>query len=95
MRAHESLMWGPISTDTGWFVLGGGQYLALVVCGSWNGGSATLYIIGPDNLTPLSATNPITANGGGVVDLPPGQYQWKMTGVVDAYLSVTRIPVSE
>ncbi len=76
-------------------MLTGGQYLALAVCGSWNGGSAVLYIIGPDNLTPLSTITAITANGGGVVDLPPGQYKWGLTGVVNAYISVTRIPVSE
>ncbi len=95
MRAHESLAWGPISADTGWFTLSGGQYLALAVCGSWNGGNVVLYIIGPDNVTKLSTIDPLTASGGGVVDLPPGQYIWGLTGMVNAYLSITRIPVSE
>jgi hypothetical protein len=76
MRAHESLVWGPVSASPARFTLTGGQYMALAVCGSWNGGSATLYIIGPDNVTWLSAITPLTANGGGIVDLPPGQFLW-------------------
>lgn len=95
MRAHESLAWGPVSASPARFTLTGGQYMALAVCGSWNGGSATLYIIGPDNVTWLSAITPLTANGGGIVDLPPGQFLWVLSGVVDAYLSITRVPVSE
>jgi hypothetical protein len=95
MRAHESQVWGPVSADTSWFTMNGGQYLALAVCGSWNGGSVVLNIIGPDNVTQLSTITALTANGGGIVDLPPGQYIWRLTGMVNAYLSMTRVPVSE
>lgn len=69
--------------------------MALAVCGSWNGGTATLNILGPDNVTWLSAINPLTANGGGIVDLPPGVYQWALAGVVNAFISITRVPVGE
>ena len=95
MRAHESLAWGPVSASPAQFQLGGGQYLTLAVCGNWNGGSVILYIIGPDNVTWLSTINPLTANGGGIVDLPPGQYLWGLTGMTNAYLSITRVPISE
>lgn len=96
MRAGESFAFGPISATTAAFMLTGGQYMALACCESgWNGGSAVLNILGPDGVTWLSAINTLTADGGGVLDVPPGQYQWALTGLVNAYVSLTRIPVSE
>lgn len=89
----DAQKWSNISATPATFFLLGGRYLFLVVA-TWGGGGVELDIVGPDGTTliPASAGTTLTANGGGVVDLPPGQYSFTITTATAVYGSITRIP---
>lgn len=75
------------------FTLSGGKYAAAAK-GTWGGGSAKLQILLPDGATYVSVASgtDFTADGYGVVDLPPGAYRWTCATASALYLSVSRIP---
>lgn len=81
MRSGESFTGQPnaatlLTTTSTAFVLQGGKYWFAAV-GTFNGGTASLQRLGPDGLTYLSvaAATSLQANGGGVAECPPGQYE--------------------
>lgn len=92
MRAPESVLFGPITATTAAFQLVGGAYMFMAVSANWNGGSVGLNLLGPDGVTWLSVVTAQTANGGGSLTLPPGQYKFSVSGTLTAYAEVVRIP---
>lgn len=75
------------------FALRGGKY-AVAAIGTWGGGSAKLQTLGPDGSTYLSVSSgtDFSANGYGVVDLPPGMYQLTIATATAVSATITRIP---
>lgn len=101
MRAGESFTGAPnpatmLSTTSAQFVLAGGKYWFAVV-GTFNGATVALNKLGPDGNTYLTvgAAASVTANGGGVVDLPPGQYQVAVTASTTAVIWWEVIRINE
>lgn len=86
----EAVKFSNISATTAPFVLKGGQYQYTVVA-TWGGGSVTLEQLGPDGSTYLTAATALTANGGGTVDLPPGQYKFVIATATAVYAAIVRI----
>ncbi len=75
------------------FRLIGGRYQATAIA-TFGGGTAVLNQLGPDGTTYLQ-TYSFSANGGKVLDLPPGDYQWVVVTATGVYTSVVRIPLGE
>lgn len=76
------------STAKAW---GGGKALFAVKGSAF--GSVALQLLLPDNVTwwtPAGAS--LTADGGIVVELPPGQIRALVTGATNVYATVARIP---
>lgn len=75
----------------------GGRSVFMAVCAGWNGATVSLQMVGPDGSTLLDVSpsqTTLTANGGGVVDLPPCQIQATIRGAVPSsgvYASIARV----
>lgn len=98
MRAHESFTFGPaatgVSSTSSQFQLLGGKYWFSAV-GTFNGATVALQRLqGDGELLTVGSVASVTANGGGVVDLPPGTYQVTISSSTTAviYSEVVRIP---
>lgn len=90
-RGNESFTYAGSGTSPT-KVLHGGLYEFAAVSSSWGSGSAVLNQLGPDGTTFLSIATPLTANGGAMYYLPPGQYQIVASGAtVSAH--VVRVPI--
>ena len=88
---HDSYLYTGTGTSPV-FVLKGGLYEFAAVSASWSGGSAVLNQLGPDGSTYLSITTPITANGGALYYLPPGDYEIVFTTATGS-AHVVRVPL--
>lgn len=89
----DGQFWPNISATPANFSLLGGRY-QLAAVATFGGGSVTLNQIGPDGSTliPCSTGTTLIANGGGIVDLPPGQYQLTIATATAVYATLVRIP---
>lgn len=60
----------------------GGYYMLSAVCGAWNSASIEVQMLGPDGSTYLSLPTAfkLSANGTIYGYLPPGTYQWTVSG---------------
>ena len=95
MRAGESVTFAnPLIATSPTFQLNGGKYWFVAVGGTFNSGTVSLQRLTPNGVAYITVgTNAaLTADGGGVFDLPPGQYQVTLstTGMV-IYAEVVRI----
>ena len=68
----EGKSFSNISATPSNFFLNGGRYAVQVKASTY--GSVTLQVLGPDDTTLLTALAAFTADGTGIVDLPPGNY---------------------
>lgn len=96
MTPTDGQSFSDISASTGAFTLKGGYYMVAAVA-TWSSGSVELQALGPNGSTWLSAPTALklTANGMIAGYLPPGQYQFTVTGVPTAlYCSVAGVPIS-
>lgn len=92
MRAHDSVNFQNITTDTASFSLAGGAYVFDAV-GNFNSGSATLQRLGPDGSTFITAATALSAVGtSGSLALPPGIYKIAVASATGLSVSVIRIP---
>lgn len=80
------------TTDQVVFELLGGLY-QVAAQATWGGGSATLEMLGPDGTNYLTVSDPITADGGQSLYLPPGRYRWTIVTATGASLGCHRIPL--
>lgn len=101
MRAHEKLVLKNITATAlfqfddaraGTGSIQGGLY-CLAVIATWGGGSVQLEGLGPDGSTQITYSAALTANGGVMVYLPPGEYTLVVTTATGVYASLTRIPI--
>lgn len=79
------------AADVGPFEVLGGRYAIAVNAAVWGGGSLTLQALMPDAETYSTVLAPFTADGGSTVDLPPGTFLLKNTGV-SVQGSLVRVP---
>lgn len=91
MRAYESVRYENIAAGTKEFDLSGGLYQWNAMA-SWGGGNAVLAQQAADNVTYLTVTDPVTANGGFTLYLPPGHFKLTITTATGVYFQLTRIP---
>lgn len=97
MRAGESFLYHQAALPQGPFTLSGGKYWVTAVASNWNGGTVALQRVAADGVTQITVgTNAsFTADGGAVLDLPPGTYNWDQTSVsasLGVSTEVVRIP---
>ncbi len=90
MLHYDAVAFSNISADTSNFQLLGGKYMFEVIGTGF--GTVTLQKLGPDGTTYLSVSSALAANGGAVLDLPPGQYKVAITTTTAVYASISRIP---
>jgi hypothetical protein len=90
MRALGSIGYKDLSVNSPVFDLHGGIYQIVAVFGA-GGISAQLMELGPDGVTYLSASDPLIANGGCTIYLPPGQYYWAINGT-NVSVGALRVP---
>jgi len=81
-----------VSADVGPFTVLGGRY-ALMLSGTWGGGSATLQALMIDNTTYINVATAITADGATIVDLPPGSYKLDVATVTGLLGGLFRVPL--
>jgi hypothetical protein len=79
-----------ISATPAAFYLSGGQY-AVIASATFGGGSLTLQVLAPDNVTYVTAATAISAAGVSVVFLPKGQYQLLVTTATAVYCQIVAI----
>lgn len=65
----------------------------LEAVGNFTSGSVILNRLSPDGFTLLSVSQSITANGGQVLDLAPGQYQLTLSSTSTIWASIERVPL--
>jgi len=91
MRAGESSSYQDVGPgDYGPIQLNGGIYQVLAT--GFTLGSATLYVLGPDDTTYLSMTDSFSSDGGDTIYLAPGQYKWTVVTDSGVYLRIVRVP---
>jgi hypothetical protein len=89
----DSHFFSDISSTTSPFALKGGNYQVCVVV-TPHSGSVKLESLRPDNATylPVNSKTNFTADGCATVNLPPGQYEFVLTGATGVYASISSIP---
>lgn len=97
MRAVDGNKAVVLAASSSAFGLTGGKYALLVHVNAASGLTVGLQMMAADNTTFIAcATARAHVNGFEVVDLPPGQYKWVISGSAGAGesfdLSATRIP---
>lgn len=92
MRGYDGKHFDSISADTEAFPLVGGLY-QIAVLATFGGGNVVMEQLGPDEATWLTVTDPITANGGFTLYLPPGKYRINLTTATGVTMAITRVPV--
>ena len=97
MRAGESYACtppAPLTATSAAFQLDGGKYWFVAQGGGFNSGTVALQRLGPNGVgyVTVGAAASLMADGGAVLDLPPGQYTVNLstTGMV-IYAEVVRI----
>jgi hypothetical protein len=88
---YEAVTWSNINATPANFQLGGGKY-SLDVVATFGAGSVTLKKMSQDGVTAIQVLAPFTANGVGLVNLPPGTYQLTITTATAVYARVSRVP---
>ncbi len=84
------------ATSAGAYWAGGRGFFTAVA--TFGGGSVTLQYLGPDNTTWLVAQQPdatdaaLTANGGVLFELPPGQIRAAVVTATAVYARADRVP---
>lgn len=75
------------------FTLRGGSYW--IETNSTGAGTVDLKRLGPDGSTYTARITQIVATvGQQTISLPPGTYEWVVTGFTANYLEITRIPTA-
>lgn len=90
----DAQLFSNISATTAAFALSGGLF-QLTVVATFGGGSVTLQMLGPDQVTWLNALTAVSANGGVQGYLPPGQYRVSIVTATAVYASVNRTPTGD
>jgi hypothetical protein len=81
----------PAPANTAAFTLKGGKYA--VITKSTGAGTIDLTAMASDNTTFVKTITTIAATAGfAVIDLPPGQYRFEITGFTLNFVSVISIP---
>lgn len=83
---------GLTATTTAAFQLKGGKY-GIAITGTGTAGTANLLIQAADGTFVIAYTGPTAAPGNyGVLDLPPGQYEFTTTVLTAVSVDITSIP---
>ena len=96
MRSGDaSPSFGPSTGNSPTFTLQGGKYWVAAI-GTFNSGTIALQKFGPDGATLVGPTGAsFTSAGNAVVDLPPGTYQWTISGSTSASLYAEAVRINE
>jgi hypothetical protein len=80
------------AVNTAAFGLKGGKYA--VITKSTGAGTIDLSVLSQDGVTFVKPTiaQIVAVTGFAVVDLPPGQYRFEVTGFTANFLSITSVP---
>src|SRR5258708_30786363 len=89
MRAQEAVTFSNINSTPANFYLNGGNYALDLNATVW--GTATLNKVSQDGATLIAVLGAFGANGTGLVNLPPGQYQLTLNGITALYGCISRV----